>query len=202
MIDLTITQALQKLKSRAISATELTRAYLNRMEKFGKKLNCYITQTPDRALADAAAADARYADGTAGALDGIPIGMKDLFATRGIRTTAASRMLENFVPEYESTVSQKLIDAGTVLLGKTNLDEFAMGTFSKTSFFGAPVNPWQLYFKSAMRASNRRFISGDIFTSANSLITPTRNFLPSPTIGCNSPLNTKPFSALVESFGS
>ena len=144
MIDLTITQALQKLKSRAISATELTRAYLNRIEKFGEKLNCYITTTPDRALADAAAADARYADGTADALDGIPIGMKDLFATRGIRTTAASRMLENFVPEYESTVSQKFIDAGTVLLGKTNLDEFAMGTFSKTSFFGAPVNPWQL----------------------------------------------------------
>lgn len=144
MIDLTITQALQKLKSRAISATELTRAYLNRIEKFGEKLNCYITTTPDRALADAAATDARYADGTAGALDGIPIGMKDLFATRGIRTTAASRMLENFVPEYESTVSQKFIDAGTVLLGKTNLDEFAMGTFSKTSFFGAPVNPWQL----------------------------------------------------------
>lgn len=144
MIDLTITQALQKLKSRAISATELTRAYLNRIEKFGEKLNCYITTTPDRALADAAAADARYADGTAGALDGIPIGMKDLFATRGIRTTAASRMLENFVPEYESTVSQKFIDAGTVLLGKNNLDEFAMGTFSKTSFFGAPVNPWQL----------------------------------------------------------
>lgn len=144
MIDLTITQALQKLKSRAISATELTRAYLNRIEKFGEKLNCYITTTPDRALADAAAADARYADGTAGALDGIPIGMKDLFATRGLRTTAASRMLENFVPEYESTVSQKFIDAGTVLLGKTNLDEFAMGTFSKTSFFGAPVNPWQL----------------------------------------------------------
>lgn len=144
MIDLTITQALQKLKSRAISATELARAYLDRIEKFGEKLNCYITTTPDRALADAAAADARYADGTAGVLDGIPIGMKDLFATRGIRTTAASRMLENFVPEYESTVSQKFIDAGTVLLGKTNLDEFAMGTFSKTSFFGAPVNPWQL----------------------------------------------------------
>ena len=144
MIDLTITQALQKLKSRAISATELARAYLNRIEQFGEKLNCYITTTPDRALADAAAADARYADGTAGTLDGIPIGMKDLFATRGIRTTAASHMLENFVPEYESTVSQKFIDAGTVLLGKTNLDEFAMGTFSKTSFFGAPINPWQL----------------------------------------------------------
>ena len=144
MIDLTIHEALEKLKSGEISATELTRAYLDRIEKYGDKLNCYITRTPERALADAAAADARYKNGTARALDGIPIGMKDLFATRGIRTTAASHMLENFVPEYESTVSQKFIDSGSVLLGKTNLDEFAMGTFSKTSYFGAPVNPWQL----------------------------------------------------------
>ncbi|MBR4475286.1 MAG: Asp-tRNA(Asn)/Glu-tRNA(Gln) amidotransferase subunit GatA [Alphaproteobacteria bacterium] len=144
MIDLTICEALEKLKSGELSATELTRAYLDRIEKYGDELNCYITRTPERALADAELADKHYADGTARALEGIPIGMKDLFATRGIRTTAASHMLENFVPEYESTVSQKLIDAGTVLLGKTNLDEFAMGTFSKTSYFGAPVNPWQM----------------------------------------------------------
>ncbi len=144
MIDLTITQALEKLKSREISATELTRAYLDRIEKYGADLNCYITTTPERALSDAAAADARYATGNTLPLDGMPIGMKDLFATRGIRTTAASRMLENFIPEYESTISQKFINSGTVLLGKTNLDEFAMGTFSKTSYFGAPVNPWQM----------------------------------------------------------
>lgn len=144
LIDLTITQALAKLKSREISATELTRAYLDRIEKYSTDLNCYITITPERALSDAAAADARYTSGNTLPLDGMPIGMKDLFATRGIRTTAASRMLENFIPEYESTISQKFIDAGTVLLGKTNLDEFAMGTFSKTSFFGAPVNPWKL----------------------------------------------------------
>ena len=144
MINLTIVEALKKLKSREISATELTRAYLNRIEKYGTELNCYITQTPERALSDAAAADERIKNGTARILDGIPIAMKDLFATRGIRTTAASHMLENFVPEYESTISQKFIDAGTVLLGKSNLDEFAMGTFSKTSFFGAPVNPWQI----------------------------------------------------------
>lgn len=143
MINLTIKQALQKLKSKEISAIELTRAYLARIEKFGSTLNCYITTTPERALEDAAKSDERYANGTPLPLDGMPIAMKDLFATRGIRTTAASRMLENFVPEYESTVSQKFIDAGTVLLGKANLDEFAMGTFSKTSFFGAPVNPWQ-----------------------------------------------------------
>ena len=144
MINLTIKEALQKLKAREISATELTRAYLNRIEKYGKKLNCYITQTPERALMDAAKSDERYANGNPLPLDGMPIAMKDLFATKGIRTTAASHMLENFVPEYESTISQKFIDAGTVLLGKSNLDEFAMGTFSKTSYFGAPVNPWQI----------------------------------------------------------
>ena len=147
MIDLTIHEALEKLKSGEISATELTRAYIDRIEKFGGDLNAYITTTPERALSDAAESDKRYADGTARAMEGIPIGMKDLFATRGIRTTAASHMLENFVPEYESTVSQKYIDSGSVLLGKTNLDEFAMGTFSKTSYFGAPVNPWHLQDK-------------------------------------------------------
>ena len=144
MINLTLTEALKKLNTGEISAVELTRAYLERIEKYGADLNCYITTTPERALADAAASDARRSAGNALPLDGAPIAMKDLFATRGIRTTAASRMLENFVPEYESTVSQKLIDAGTVLLGKVNLDEFAMGTFSKTSFFGAPINPWQI----------------------------------------------------------
>ena len=144
MINLTLTEALQKLNTGEISAVELTRAYLERIEKYGADLNCYITTTPERALADAAASDARRSAGNALPLDGAPIAIKDLFATRGIRTTAASRMLENFVPEYESTVSQKLIDAGTVLLGKANLDEFAMGTFSKTSFFGAPINPWQI----------------------------------------------------------
>ncbi|MDO4423728.1 MAG: Asp-tRNA(Asn)/Glu-tRNA(Gln) amidotransferase subunit GatA [Pseudomonadota bacterium] len=144
MINLTLTEALKKLNSREISAVELTRAYLDRIEKYGTDLNCYITTTPERAMADAAASDARRAAGDAKFLDGAPIAMKDLFATRGIRTTAASHMLENFVPEYESTISQKFIDAGTVLLGKANLDEFAMGTFSKTSYFGAPVNPWQI----------------------------------------------------------
>ncbi|MBQ2858761.1 MAG: Asp-tRNA(Asn)/Glu-tRNA(Gln) amidotransferase subunit GatA [Alphaproteobacteria bacterium] len=144
MINLTLTEALQKLNTGEISAVELTRCYLDRIEKYGADLNCYITTTPERAMADAAASDARRAAGDALPLDGIPIAMKDLFATRSIRTTAASRMLENFVPEYESTVSQKLINAGTVLLGKANLDEFAMGTFSKTSYFGAPINPWQI----------------------------------------------------------
>lgn len=143
MINLTITEALKKLKSREIGALELMNAHLDRIEKYNPELNAFITVTRERALADATAAAERITSGNARLLDGIPIAMKDLFATRGIRTTAASHMLENFVPEYESTVSQKFIDAGTVLLGKSNLDEFAMGTFSKTSYFGAPVNPWQ-----------------------------------------------------------
>lgn len=143
MIDLTLAQALQKLNAREISATELTRAHLDRIEKFGKELNCYITLTPERALADASESDRRYAEGTARALEGIPIGMKDLFATKGIRTTAASRMLENFIPEYESEISRRVAGAGTVLLGKTNLDEFAMGSLSATSYFGPPINPHQ-----------------------------------------------------------
>ena len=161
MIDLTITEALKKLQSREISATELTRAHLGRIEKYNPELNAYITVTAERAMADAAAADERIKNGNARPLDGIPIAMKDLFATRGIRTTAASRMLENFVPEYESTVSQKFIDAGTVLLGKSNLDEFAMGTFSKTSYFGAPVHravqhpPWPAVWQWAQPAQIR-----------------------------------------------
>ena len=143
MINLTILEALKKLKSREIGALELTNAYLERIEKYNPELNAYITTTAERALNDATAAAERIAKGDMRPLDGIPIAMKDLFATRGIRTTAASHMLENFIPEYESTISQKFIDAGSVLLGKSNLDEFAMGTFSKTSYFGAPVNPWK-----------------------------------------------------------
>src|SRR5574344_677941 len=113
LIDLTLTEALGQLRTKKISATELTRAYLDRIEKYGAELNCYITTTPERALADAAESDKRYANDTARTLEGIPLGMKDLFATRGIRTTAGSHILENFIPEYESTVSQKLADAGT-----------------------------------------------------------------------------------------
>ncbi|MDR2685887.1 MAG: Asp-tRNA(Asn)/Glu-tRNA(Gln) amidotransferase subunit GatA [Rickettsiales bacterium] len=143
MINLSLKEALDKLAAREISAVELTKTYIDRIKKFNGELNCYITETPERALSDAAASDARRAKGAALPLDGAPIGMKDLFCTKGVRTTAASRMLENFIPEYESTISQKLADAGSVLLGKLNLDEFAMGGLSKTSFFGAPINPWK-----------------------------------------------------------
>ncbi|MCL1902317.1 MAG: aspartyl/glutamyl-tRNA amidotransferase subunit A [Alphaproteobacteria bacterium] len=142
LIDLTLTEALAKLRAREITAVELTTAYLDRIEKFGAELNCYITVTRERALADAAESDRRYADGTNRGLEGIPIAMKDNFATIGIRSTGGSHILENFIPGYESTVSQKLADAGCVLLGKTNMSEFGMSSSAKTSYFGPSLNPY------------------------------------------------------------
>jgi aspartyl-tRNA(Asn)/glutamyl-tRNA(Gln) amidotransferase subunit A len=109
-----------------------------------RELNAFITETPDRALADADASDARRAKGEAlGVLDGIPLAIKDLFCTEGVMTTAASHILEDFVPPYESSVSANLRAAGSVMLGKTNLDEFAMGSSNETSYFGNVENPWR-----------------------------------------------------------
>ena len=142
LTDLTLESARNGLDKKEFSAVELTQAYIGAMAD-AKVLNAYITQTPDRALDMAKAADAAMAAGRAGALTGIPIAVKDLFCTRGVRTTAASRMLENFVPPYESTVTAKLWDAGAVMLGKTNLDEFAMGSSNESSHFGPAENPWR-----------------------------------------------------------
>ncbi|MDY6408045.1 MAG: Asp-tRNA(Asn)/Glu-tRNA(Gln) amidotransferase subunit GatA [Pseudomonadota bacterium] len=142
LINLHISEALELLDKKEISSVELTKAHLAEMEK-ARFLNAYITETPERALSDAAASDKRRANGeTLGALDGIPIANKDLYCTKGIRTTAASKILSKFVPPYESTVSQKLKDAGTVMLGKVNTDQFAMGSSTMTSFFGVTKNPW------------------------------------------------------------
>lgn len=144
LVNLTIADALDLLNKKEISSVELTKAHLSEMEK-GRILNAYITETPERALSDAEASDKRRANGDKlGALDGIPIANKDLYCTKGIRTTAASKILSNFVPPYESTVSQKLKDAGTVMLGKVNTDQFAMGGSTITSYFGVTKNPWDL----------------------------------------------------------
>ena len=124
------------------SSVELTRALLTRIDSLAGELNCYITVTAERALADAQAADDRRAAGQAGPLTGVPIAHKDIFCTEGIRTSCGSRMLDNFVAPYESAVSARLRDAGTVLLGKTNMDEFAMGSSNETSFYGPVRNPW------------------------------------------------------------
>ena len=138
---LTITEALKGLKEKKFSAVELTKEYLNKMES-SRELNAYVLETPEKALEQAKAADEKYKNGTNGALEGIPLGIKDLFCTRGIRTTACSHILDGFVPPYESTVTQKLLDAGAVFLGKLNMDEFAMGGSNETVFYGPAVNPW------------------------------------------------------------
>ena len=138
---LTITEALKGLKEKKFSAVELTKEYLNKMES-SRELNAYVLETPEKALEQAKAADEKYKNGTNGAMEGIPLGIKDLFCTRGICTTACSHILDGFVPPYESTVTQKLLDAGAVFLGKLNMDEFAMGGSNETSFYGPAVNPW------------------------------------------------------------
>ncbi len=130
------------LRARTLSARELAQAHLAAMER-QRALNAFITETPEGALAEADAADARLARGDGGALLGIPLAIKDLFCTRGVRTTAGSRMLERFVPPYESTVTLRLRQDGAVFLGKTNLDEFAMGSSTTSSAFGATANPWR-----------------------------------------------------------
>lgn len=140
--DLTIATAIEGLKNKDFSAVELTQAHIDAMGQ-ARDLNAYITETPDIALKQAEDADKRYASGSALPLDGVPIGMKDLFCTNGVQTTAASHILEGFTPTYESTVSQKLWDAGCTMLGKLNLDEFAMGSSNTSSYFGNVINPWK-----------------------------------------------------------
>ena len=139
--DFSIVEAAAALRLRDFSARELTQAHIDAVAELNPRLNAFITETPDLALAQAA--DAALAAGTAGPLAGIPLAIKDLFCTQGVRTTAASRILGNFVPPYESTVTANLLRDGAVFLGKANLDEFAMGSSNMTSSFGPVENPWQ-----------------------------------------------------------
>jgi aspartyl-tRNA(Asn)/glutamyl-tRNA(Gln) amidotransferase subunit A len=124
------------------SAVELAQHFLDRISVSNPALNAYITVTAERAMADARAADAARASGTAGPLTGIPVAQKDIFCTDRIRTTCASRMLDNFIAPYDATIVERLSGAGTVLLGKTNMDEFAMGSSNETSWYGPVRNPW------------------------------------------------------------
>ncbi len=126
------------------SSEELTRAFLGRIEKFDAQLNSFITVTADSALAQARAADARRAQGEAAPLTGIPLAQKDIFCTNGTRTSCGSKMLDNFIAPYDATVVEHCNDAGLVMLGKTNMDEFAMGSSNETSFYGPVKNPWNL----------------------------------------------------------
>ncbi|WP_027284178.1 Asp-tRNA(Asn)/Glu-tRNA(Gln) amidotransferase subunit GatA [Rubritepida flocculans] len=140
--DLTLAQGLDALERREISSLELTDAFLDAIERLNPRLNAYITVTAEAAREAARASDARRAKGEAGPLEGIPLGIKDLFCTEGVRTTAASRILGPFVPPYESTVTANLKRDGAVFLGKLNMDEFAMGSSNLTSAFGPVENPW------------------------------------------------------------
>ena len=140
--ELTLAEARDGLKAKDFSATELAGAHLSAMEK-ARSLNAYLVETPEQALAMAGAADARIASGEARPLEGIPLGIKDLFCTEGVVTTAGSKILEGFTPAYESAVTANLWRDGAVMLGKLNLDEFAMGSSNETSAYGDVVSPWR-----------------------------------------------------------
>lgn len=143
LTSLTISEAREKLKAREFTALELTESYLSAIDAANGALNAYVAVTGDQARDMAKASDARLAEGKGGALEGIPLGVKDLFATRDVHTQACSHILDGFKPKYESTVTQNLWDAGAVMLGKLNMDEFAMGSSNESSYYGPVVNPWK-----------------------------------------------------------
>jgi aspartyl-tRNA(Asn)/glutamyl-tRNA(Gln) amidotransferase subunit A len=140
----TLTELAEALRSKQFSCVELTRFYLDRIERLDAAYNSFITVTADRALSQAAAADARLRNATATPLTGMPIAHKDIFCTKNVRTTCGSRMLDNFVAPYDATAVARLDAAGVVTLGKTNMDEFAMGSSCETSYYGCTRNPWDV----------------------------------------------------------
>jgi len=140
---LTIAEARVKLRAKEINSSELTNAYLAAIDSANDQFNAYIVVTHDKARAMAAASDAKLAKGEGGTLEGIPLGIKDLFATEGVHTQACSHVLDGFQPRYESTVTSNLWADGAVMLGKLNMDEFAMGSSNETSYYGPVVNPWR-----------------------------------------------------------
>ena len=150
---LTLAEARDALRRRDISAKELTTTFIKAVED-SRGLNAFVTETPERALAMAEESDGRIGAGEARPLEGLPLAIKDLFCTKGVRTTAGSNILSNFVPPYESTVTQNLWDAGAIMLGKTNMDEFAMGSSNESSHFGPVSNPWR------SKLSNRSLVPG------------------------------------------
>ncbi|MGB2465577.1 MAG: amidase, partial [Porticoccaceae bacterium] len=142
MHNLSIAELVTGLQSKAFSSVELTQHFLDRIAELNPDYNAVITVTADQALQAAAAADERLAKGDAPALCGVPILHKDIFCTQGVRTSCGSKMLDNFIPPYNATVVENFERAGAVVLGKTNMDEFAMGSSNETSFYGPVKNPW------------------------------------------------------------
>ena len=141
ILKLTITELIEKLKTRELRSVDVTKAALERIKERNDSINAYITICEEEALKQAEISDQKLDDGEAGMLEGVPLGIKDLFCTKGIKTTAASKILADFIPPYESTVTQKLLDEGAIFLGKLNMDQFAMGGSGETSAFGDTVNP-------------------------------------------------------------
>ena len=144
MHDKNIRELAEGLKSKAFSSLELTESFLKRIDRLDPSINAFITVTPEKALAAAKAADVALSKGTAGPLTGIPIAQKDIFCTEGVRSSCGSKMLDQFISPYNATVVDRLNAAGTVMLGKLNMDEFAMGSSNETSFYGPVKNPWNL----------------------------------------------------------
>src|SRR5690554_3767505 len=142
MFDKGIPALAQALADREFSSLELTTEYLKAVNAGNEKFNCFITVTEERALAQARAADAALASGKSGPLTGIPLAHKDIFCTKGVRTSCGSRMLDRFVSPYDATVIERFDQAGVITLGKTNMDEFAMGSSNETSWYGPVRNPW------------------------------------------------------------
>tara|TARA_B100000686_G_scaffold286996_1_gene312171 strand:- start:13197 stop:14657 length:1461 start_codon:yes stop_codon:yes gene_type:complete len=143
---LSIKEKLQGLKEKSFSSEELTKSYLDRIKRFDSKINSFITVLDDQAIKGAKESDKRYASKSNYSLDGIPIAHKDIFCTKDILTSCGSKMLSNFISPYSSTVVKKFEDSGSVILGKTNMDEFAMGSSNETSYYGEVKNPWNLNF--------------------------------------------------------
>ena len=142
MHEYTLMELARLLREREVSSVELVNLYLDRAERFNKGLNCFISLFPEYALAQARAADQLIGAGAAGPLAGLPVAHKDIFCTAGFKTSCASRMLDSFVAPYNATATERVDAAGSVMIGKTNMDEFAMGSSSETSFYGPVKNPW------------------------------------------------------------
>ena len=140
----TIAELIEGLQKKTFSSVELTEHFLARISQLNAQFNAVITVTAEQALAAAAKADERLAGGNAPAMCGVPILHKDIFCTDGVRTSCGSKMLDNFVPPYNATVVDNFVRDGAVMLGKTNMDEFAMGSSNETSFYGPVKNPWAL----------------------------------------------------------
>ena len=167
--NINLEECLELLKRKKISSKELVSFYLKEAES-NKELNAYISLNSENAIKSAEESDKRIASNTTRSLEGVPLAIKDLFCTNDVLTTAASKMLNNFIPTYESTVTQKLWDAGAILLGKTNLDEFAMGSSNETSFYGPSINPWskdrKKYVPGGSSGGSASAVSGNVAIAA------------------------------------